>query len=290
MLSVNMNNVSIVTDSSACIPASLAAAQGIEIVPFTMAFGNEVFRDGLDDAEDFYEQLRLNRSLPKTSAPSPGAFLSAFHAAAKRGTSVLAITLPANLSSAHNACQQAVGMARDELPGTEVRCLEAGAVAAGQGLIVLEAARSAALGATLAEAATLTQGLGSRVHFFAFLDTLEYLAKGGHVPKVAAWIGDLVGLRPVLTAPHGDVRRITQARSRRGATARVVRLVAETNPSGRPIKAMVMHAGVLREAEELSRTIEARFECAEMHVTQFTPVMGSHSGPGVLGVAILVMG
>ena len=131
--------------------------------------------------------------------------------------------------------------------------------------------------------------LGPQVHFFAALDTLEYLAKGGHVPKVAAWLGSKVGLRPILTAPNGDVKRISQARSRRGAVEKVMKLMEERNPAGSPIQALVMHADVLEEAQALSDWIRARFQCRELLITQFTPVMGAHAGPGVLGVAFRVL-
>ena len=284
-----MQKVAIVTDSAACLPPALAAEHGIEVVPFTMAFGDKAYHDGVDSPSDFYRQLQAADRLPKTSAPSPGDFLEAFRRASERAPAVLCLTLPTNLSSSNNACMQAVAMAETELPGILVKGMAAGAVAAGQGLIVLECARAAIRGAGIEDVARLAERLAGEVHFFAFLDTLEYLAKGGHVPKAAAWLGNLVGLRPILTAPHGDVRRITQARSRKGATDRILRLVEEHNAALAPIQAMVMHANAPEEAEALRVRLAARFPCREVHVTQFTSVMGAHSGPGVLGIAFRIV-
>jgi DegV family protein with EDD domain len=284
-----VQQVGIVVDSSCCLPPVLASASGIQVVPFTIAFGDRVLEDGAGKADEFYDILRTSTALPKTAAPSPGAFLAAFRRAAEHAEGVLAITLPANLSSAHNSCVQAASLAERELPGVPVRCIQAGAVAAGFGLVALETARAAARGAGLEDAAALAGRLPTEVHFFAFLDSLEYLARGGHVPKAAAWLGDLVGLRPVLTAPHGDVRRITQARSRRGATERLLRLMLRHNPTRAPVQVLVMHAAAEPEAHNLRAEIEARFPCEEAHITQFTPVMGAHSGPGVLGVAFRVL-
>ena len=284
-----VQKVAVVTDSSACLPLELAAQHGIEVVPFTMAFGDQVYRDGIDEPGDFYRQLRLADKLPKTAAPSPAAFLDAFQRASIRGAEVLCIMLPANLSSAQNACTQAIAMAEKEMRGVRIKGMAGGAVAAGQGLVVLEAARAAARGAGLEEAAALAESLAPQVHFFAFLDTLEFLAKGGHVPKAAAWLGNLVGLRPVLTAPYGEVKRIAQARSRRGATDWLLRLVEQHNPTLAPIQAMVMHANSLEEAESLSDRLRRRFPCQELYITQFTPVMGAHSGPGALGIAFRIL-
>src|SRR5581483_29361 len=140
---------------------------------------------------------------------------------------------------------------KHELPGVPIVCRPAGAVAAGFGLIALEVARAAASGADVPALERLADALAGEVRFYAFLDTLEYLARGGHVPRAAAWLGDLIGLRPVLTAPHGDVKRIAQSRSRRGATERLLQLVGDADQDRRPLQLFVMHADALVEAEDL---------------------------------------
>ena len=284
-----MQKVCVITDSSACLSVEFAARQSIQVVPIEMLFQGKIYRDGVDDPGKFYRLLRDAPSLPKTSAPSPSAFLEAFRTARRYGRSVLCITLPSNLSSVNNSCQQAIKMAHQEMPDLDVRCMESGAVAAGQGLIVLQAARAAAAGAELAQVMELVDRLPTEVHFFAMLDTLEFLARGGHVPKAAAWLGHLVGVRPILTAPRGDVKRITQARSRRSAIQKILSLVERNNPERRPIQALVMHAEALDEANNLADNLRRRFPCEELEITQFSPVMGTHSGPGVVGVAYRVV-
>ncbi len=280
-----MQKVAIVTDSTACLSRELVEAHGIEIVPTEMAFEGRVYRDGVDSAEDFYAQLRQAKKLPTTSAPPPGLFLEAYGRAAKRAEGVLCITIPEELSSTHNSSRQAIALAQDELPGVRIISLPAPAVASGQGLVALEAAEAAERGDDLDTVAGLVTDLAPRVHFFAVLDSLEHLAKGGHVPKAAAWLGDLVGLKPILTSRGGKVERLSQARSKRGAVAKMLRLMEERNPGGLPIRALVMHADAPGEALRFREQIEARFPCESLSITQFTPVMGAHSGPGVVGVA-----
>ena len=284
-----MQHVAVVTDSSCCLSMELAREHGIEIVPYRMHFEGRDFRDGVDDPSDFYALLRQADKLPATSAPSPGLFLEAYKQAAQRAETVLCITLPGELSSCHNSSKQAIILAEEELPGLKIVSVAAPAVASGQGLVALEAARASASGGTLDECASLVSALAPRVHFFAVLDTLEYLARGGHVPKAVGWLGDLVGVKPILTAHYGTVKRLTQARSKRRAVDTMLRMIEERNPQRRAIRALVMHADAVGEAEAFRDEIASRFPCDLLLLTQFTPVMAAHSGPGVVGVAFLVV-
>lgn len=284
-----MQKVAIVTDSSSCLSAELGRQHGIEIVPYSMLFEGRDFRDGVDDPSEFYALLRHAEKLPATSAPSPGLFLEAYQRAGRRAESVLCITLPGELSSCHNSSKQAIILAEEELPGLKIESVAAPAVASGQGLVALEAARAAASGGDLEECVALVSGLAPEVHFFAVLDTLEYLAKGGHVPKAVGWLGDLVGVKPILTAHYGTVKRLTQSRSKRRALDTMLRMMGERNPERHSIRALVMHADAPGEADAFRDEIASRFRCELLLVTQFTPVMGAHSGPGVVGVAFLVL-
>jgi DegV family protein with EDD domain len=281
----------VVTDSTACLSPDMALRYGIEVVPTEVELEGRVYRDGVDSPEAFYDHLRRAKKLPKTSAPSPGAFLEAYRRAAARSPSaegrsreILCITLPAELSSTHQVARQAALLAADELPGVRILCVPTPAVASGQGLVAIETAR-AAPDHTLDGLAAYVAALASQVHFFAVLDTLEYLARGGHVPRAVGWLGDLVGFKPILTASYGKVERLSQARSREGGMSKMLRLMEERNPSRRPIRALLMHAGAAPECARFRAEIERRFACELLLTTQFTPVMGAHSGPGVVGVA-----
>lgn len=280
-----MQRVAIVTDSTACLTPELAERYGIEIAPTELAFEGKVYRDGIDPPGDFYALLRNARKPPTTSAPSPGRFLEAYARAARRAEAVLCITLPVDLSSTHNVSKQAITLAEEDLPGVRIMSVAAPAVASGQGLVAIEAALAAKEGRTLEEMAAYVEGLAPKIHFFAALDTLEYLAKGGHVPKAAAWLGDLIGFKPILTAYYGRVDRLSQARTKKNAMNKMLALMGRRNPDRAPIRAIVMHADALQEAEEFAAQIKRRFTCRDMLITQFTPVMGAHSGPGVVGVA-----
>ncbi len=280
-----MPEAAIVTDSTACLSPELAARFGIEVVPTEVELEGRVYRDGVGAPEAFYAHLRKAKAAPKTSAPSPGAFLEAYRRAAARAKSILCITLPPELSSTYVCSKQAAMLAEEELPGVRILSVPTPAVASGQGLVAIETARAAGEGRGLDDLARLVDALAAQVHFFAVLDTLEYLARGGHVPRAVGWLSDLMGLKPILTASYGRVKRLSQATSKERAVSKMLRFMDERNPQRRPIRALVMHADAPAEAERFRAQIEARFSCELLLVTQFTSVMGAHSGPGVVGVA-----
>ncbi len=280
-----MQKVAILTDSSACIPKEIAEKHHITVIPVDLVFENRVFRDGLDNSEDFYKLLSQAKKLPTTSAPTPGAFLEAFTKASEWAQGIICFTLPANLSSMHNSARQARELAIQQSSDVRIEIVAAGAVAAGQGLIAIEAAKAAANGADVDGIMELAKGLNQKVHFFAMLDTLEYLAKGGRVPRAAAWVGKVIGFKPILTAVNGEVKLMARTRTKQKALDRMLHFMEQRVPNGSLTHVAVMHANARADADELQKRVESKFKCADLFVTRFTPVMGAHSGPGVVGVA-----
>ena len=124
-----------------------------------------------------------------------------------------------------------------------------------------------------------------RVHLLATLDTLHYLVKGGRVPKAAALASALLQIKPIFTVVEGEAHSVTNARTASGAMKRILKLMKERAAKGQPLHAAVMQADALDMAIALKDQISSRFDCDEIFITEFTPVMGAHTGPGVIGVA-----
>ena len=281
-----MLKVAIVTDTTACIPQELAEKHDIELVPIVFIFGDESYRDGIDmSTAEFYARLRQARKLPTTSGSLPTPYLEAYRKASQRAGSILCITIPAKFSGLYNSAQLAVEMAKGALPNVTIEVLDCGTAAAGQGLVVLAAAKAAALGKSLTEVIEVTKGVMKRVNLLATLDTLRYLVKGGRVPKVAALASSLLQIKPIFTVSDGEARPVTNARTMPGAMKRILKIMGQEIVKGQPLHVAVMHADVLDRAKELENEISRRFNCAELFITEFTPVMGVHTGPGVIGVA-----
>lgn len=281
-----MNKVAIVTDSVACLPREQVEKYGIEVVPVQVIFGDKAYRDGVDiSPAEFYSRFRQVEKLPTTAAAVPGSFLEAYSKASRRATTILCITLSAKLSGMFDAARLAMEMAKEALPGVEIEVLDCRTAAVAEGLVVLAAARTAASGGSLTEVVETTRSVMQRVHFLTVLDTLKYLVKGGRVPKVAALTGSLLQIKPILTITEGEVRSLANARTNAGAMKRILKLMDERVIKGQPLYAAVMHADVLDRAIALRDQISSQFDCAELFITEFTPVMGAHTGPGVVGVA-----
>jgi DegV family protein with EDD domain len=204
--------------------------------------------------------------------------------AARRSDAVLCITVSAQFSAMYDSARQALEMVKAESPRLDVRLFDSGNAAMAQGFIVLEAARAAHGGASLDEVLAVAKQMQQRVALLAMLDTLSYLARGGRVPRVAAWAAGMIQLKPIVRFGDGDIRLVARTRTRAKALARLADLFA-AEVRGRRAHVAVHHADAAHDARQLLEALTARCDVAESYVTEFTQVMGVHTGPGLTGIA-----
>jgi len=281
-----MKKVAIVTDTTACIPQEQVKRYDIEVVPVQLIFEDKAYRDGIDiSPTEFYTLLRQASRLPTTSASSPDPYLEAYRKASQRAESILCISLSAKLSAIFNSAQLAMEMAKTALPNVAIEVIDCGTAAAAQGLVVLAAAKAAASGKNLNEVMETAKSTMSRVNLFATLDTLHYLVKGGRVPQAAALVNLLLKIKPIFTLNHGEAHTVALPRTIPSAMKRMLKMMERKVVKGQPLHVAVMHADALDKAVALRNRISSQFDCAELFITEFTPVMGVHTGPGLLGIA-----
>jgi DegV family protein with EDD domain len=279
-----MRKVVVVTDSSANVPAHVARQLDIRIVPILLAINGRTFRDGIDvTSSEIYHRLRTSRHLPTTSAPSVGDFLRVYANASQEAEGILSIHLSPKLSATFSTAMAASQLV-DDVP---IRVINCNTVAMGQGFVVMEAARAAAAGDDMDDVIARAENVASKVNLLATLDTLEYLRRGGRIGGAATLLGTLLQIKPVLYVVDGYVDVFARPRTKAKAIRTMIEQMA-TQVDGEPLHAAILHAGVPEEAEALRQVIEDRFNCAELYVTELTPVMGAHTGPGVLGVVFYV--
>lgn len=280
-----MRKVGVVTDSIACLPKKLAQRYDIYVIPLTVIFGDKIYRDGVDiTPSEVYRLLRKAKKLPTTSSPSPGDYLEAYRELSRQANSILCITLPQKVSMEFDSANQARDMVKEELPEAVIEVLDCQTAAGGQFLVTLAAAQAASSGADLAQVIEAAQRVMSKVEVIAALDTLYYLAKGGRVPRAAAWAASILSIKPILRIKDGEMGLLTRARTKPKAIRRLLEIM-EQRVGQKPVHVNVMHADVLEEAEKLRDEISAQFNCVELFISDFTPAMGIHAGPGVLGLA-----
>jgi len=281
-----MKKVAIVTDTTACIPQEQVAEYDIEIVPVQLIFEDKTYRDGIDiSPTEFYALLRQAKKPTTTSASSPDPYFEAYRKASQKARSILCITEPSKFSAMFNSALVAKQMAKTALPNVVIEVLDCTTAAAGQGLVALAAARAAASGKDLDEVIKIASKIMERVNLFATLDTLHYLVKSGRVPQAAALVNSLLKIKPVFTLNHADARTVALPRTITSAMKRMLKLMEQRVAKGQPLHVAVMHADALDKAIALRERIASQFNCTELFITEFTPVMGVHTGPGLLGVA-----
>jgi DegV family protein with EDD domain len=177
---------------------------------------------------------------------------------------------------------------REQRPEIDLRIVDSGTAAGAQAALMVATARRIEANTSTDEAEALVNALKDRSYMLAALDTLHYVGKGGHVPRVAAWAGDLLRVKPILEmAPGGEINRPERPRTRRRAIERLVHLAHEKIGDA-PALMNVIHADALDEAERLKGRVAAEFQCEEILVTEFSPVIGAHTGPGLLGLAFCI--
>ena len=279
-----MKQVVIVTDSSANVPAGLVRQLDIRVVPIVLALNGYAFQDGVDiTPSQVYSLLREGKHAPTTSAPSIGDFLRVYVAAAQEAASIVSIHLSSSLSATYNVAVAASQL----LEAVPVRVVDCPTAAMGQGFAVLEAARAAAAGASVEDVVARAREVASQVHLLATIDTLEHLRRGGRIGGAAALLGTALRIKPVLCLAGGRVDVVARPRTLSKALRVMLQEMADAVDSQR-LHAAVLHASAPEQAEELRQRIERQFDCSELLVTELTPVMGAHTGPGVVGVAFYV--
>ncbi len=282
-----MSKVAIMTDSTACIPRELESKYDIAVVPLLIVFEDKSYRDGVDiSADEVYRLMRNTDKLPTTSVPSPVDFLEVYRQLRQKTESILCVTLSSLQSKTFDVALVAKEMAKEAIPNTAIEVIDSRTTAGALGLVVLEAARVASQGADLAQVAEAVRSMIPRVTLIAMVDTLYYLAKGGRIGKASAWAGSLLNLKPILEASTatGITEALERPRTRAKAVKRLLEIMAE-RVGDSPVHVLVHHAGVPEEGEQLKAQVASRFDCAELYLTEFTPMMGAHSGPGVLALS-----
>ncbi|HYT78624.1 MAG TPA: DegV family protein [Actinomycetota bacterium] len=270
--------VGIVADSAANLPNDVAHELGIVVVPMYLKFGDEVYRDGLDlTPTDFYQRLVRDGVVASTSTPSPGDYLEAYERTGAQD--IVCVTVASSMSSSH----QQASLAAERFEG-HVEVVDSMTAAMAEGFVAVEAARAAARTASLPEIVARARDVSHRTRLYATVDSFEFLRKSGRVTKLQAYAATVLDIKPVFGFKEGEVVPVSRSRTKRKALARIVE--DATREMGElPVHLAALHAAALGEAEEIAERISARANVVEKVITEVTPVIGAHTGPGLVGVA-----
>jgi DegV family protein with EDD domain len=254
-------------------------------------FGKEVYRDGVDiDGPTFYEKLRGVKTLPTTSQPSAGEFATLFRRLGREFDSVITILVTSRLSgtvgSALIACKQLQDEATEQGdPPPEIHVVDSLSTSGALSMLVTAAARMAEAGSHAKMIVRSLEEMIPRMRLDFVVDTLEYLHKGGRIGAASALLATLVRIKPILHMDNGVIGVLHKVRTAKRAISYLFELMEERVVNGVPVHVAVLHADAREIAEALKQKVANRFECAELFISEVSPAIGVHAGPGTVGLA-----
>ena len=273
--------IRIVTDSCADLPPEAARENDITVVPLYVNIGGGTYRDGMDiDADRFYPLLEQLPGLPTTSQPSVADFASVYQRLLDEGHQVVSIHVSGKLSGTLNSATQARSLLGDP---PQIAILDSRLAGGAQALLALSAAQWALETTDVDEVARQAGRSIERVHSFVVVDTLKYLQRGGRIGKVQAFLGDALKFKPIISVRDGEPHPVERTRTRRRAIARIISLARDLGPVSR------LHVSYSTGREGAQAVIAGLVDLVEpdnIIESRFGPVLGTHLGPNVIGVAL----
>jgi DegV family protein with EDD domain len=281
-----MTKIAIITDSDSSIPAGLGAELGIAQVPITIHFADASFTTGIDiDDALVFKNIDQRNRLPTTAAPSPNAFAGAYQRAFEGGAdSVVCICVSSKVSATYNSALAACEM----FPARDITVIDSQLISMGQGFMVLAAAEAAKAGANVAEVIAAAEDTAKRVHLYALLSTLKYLAMSGRVGKLVAGMADTLNIKPILTVKDGKLDLLERIRTKKKAQERLLELSKQA-VEGKSIERLALiHVNYVEGAHEVQEQLCKLLPCPTDIITaDFTPGLSVHAGTGVVGIVIV---
>lgn len=281
-----MGKVNIITDSSAYLPKDIAEKYNVRAVPLSLHWDGESYYDNVDiHAEEFYTRLLTSKTIPTTSQVTIGQFVEVFEPLVKAGEDVLYLSVSYGISATYNSAVQAAEMLGNP---PNLMILDTRLVAMALSLLVIEAARAAEKGASLAEVKKVAEDALPRIGVFFTVDTLEYLHKGGRINSAKRLLGSAINLKPIMEIRDGKIELVESVISTKKATMRMLDLVEKGVAGRTPVRLAPFHALAFERMLAMEASAIERFHPVEIFRSEVSPAIGAHTGPGTLAIAYMV--
>ncbi len=281
-----MAKVALVTDSTTYMPPELVQKYSISVAPQVLIWGDETFKDGVDmGSREFFTRLKTAKVMPSTSQVAVVSFQEIFEDLVKKGFDVLALLISEKLSGTIQSAIQAkelIGSAAEK-----IHIIDSQSVAMALGFQVLAVARALEQGATLQDAIELAERSYQYTGVFFAVDTLEFLHRGGRIGGAQRFIGTMLNMKPILAIQDGRVEGIERIRTKAKAHDRVLELTVEKVAGRTPVRLATLHANAAEDAQALLKRAEQALKPIESVFTEVSPAVGTHAGPGTVGLAFM---
>jgi DegV family protein with EDD domain len=276
-----MPTVAVVTDTTHYLPKGMLEGFGVHEVSLYVNFGDRQEREAdMPDFEGFYDELRSSAELPTTSQPSIGDFLAVYEPLVAAGHEIVSIHLSGGISGTVESARQAAAEIAQR--GGRVAVVDSGTTAGGMAAVVLAAAAAMRGGGSTEAVVARAEAASESTKIWFAVDTLEYLRRGGRIGTAQAWLGGALKIKPILTL-DGEVTPIERVRTSSRAFERMIDYLGARQADGATAW-MVQHIQAPGEAERIVERGREMFGTEPLFVSEIGPVIGTHAGPGLLGV------
>lgn len=284
-----MSKVMVVTDSTANLSAEFLAENPVRVLPLHLIWGDQLLRDSIDiSASEFYTRLVKSDINPTTSQTTPEEFKQTYSELIENGYDILSIHISSKLSGTLDSATQA----KMSFPTAKIELVDSLSTSMAMGFHVMAAARAAHNGGSLQECKAIAEKAKTQTGVYFAVDTLEYLKRGGRIGGAAAFLGTALQLKPILELQEGKIEAVERVRTLSKTLDRLLDLVeAKVGHEQSPLRLCAVHGNAYTQAEELLEKAEKRFSkvlIAEALIADISPVIGTHTGPGALGLAWMV--
>jgi DegV family protein with EDD domain len=262
----------------------LTNQHGIQIIPLNFFAGGKLYKDWVDvTPSEAYELFLKDPGSFKTAAASPEDCLKAYHEASKLAQNILCVTVSVKLSTVYNVAERAKEIAKTEVPGISIEILDSNTATPAEGFVALAGARAASEGKDLAEVVSAAKEVRDKVSVTVLLDTIRHVYRSGRIPRIASQVGSILNIRPIFTVSQ-TVHFAGAVRNRLHGIERILQMMKD-KVGQNPVHVAVMHAYAPDEGEKLKERVSREFNCAELWLTEFSPIMGYACGTGTVGLA-----
>ena len=278
-----MPKIALVTDSTAYLPPEFVEQYNIHVLPLNLHWGEETLLDGVNITPDeFYKRLAQSPTLPTTSQVSIHAFSELFNELATDHEAILCIVLSSGISGTLDSAESAL----QEFDRVPVKLIDTRTTACGEALAVMTAARALEDGLGLEETGKLVEDICQKMSTTFVVDTLEYLHKGGRIGGASRYLGTALNIKPILALnSEGKIEALERVRTKKKALDRLITLAEEQVGDG-SASVGVMHASSPKEAQDFLDQIQLRLNCSRTMIVELSPVIGTHVGPGTIGLSV----
>lgn len=273
--------IKIITDTMCDVPQTMAERYDIKIMPLTVHFGSESYKDGIEISnQEFYQKLQTHDELPTTSQVPPVEFMEAFKAELEKGNEVICINGSGQLSGTYNSAM----LAKTQLESDKIHVVDSEGVTMGAGMLSIKAARLAEEGASAADIVSEIRNSVKRMQYFFMVDTLTYLHKGGRVPLTMAVIGSILNIKPIITMKNGKLELIDKARGIKKAISAVFDRIQDNGWTLENKVVGINHTISPENLALLEAYLTKEYKVKEIIVGEVGSVVATHAGPGAIAM------